>query len=327
MTIDVVVPTIGRPSLLELLGSLASARGPLPRSIILVDDRKSQPAALDLEGIDPILRSRVRVLRGKGAGPAAARNTGWRASDADWIAFLDDDVRVESDWTQRVVCDLERLPSRIAGSRGHVRVPLPKGRAPTDWERNVAGLQRSAWITADMAYRRSVLEALGGFDERFRRAYREDAEFALRAFEAGYLITHGMRAIQHPVRPADWWISVRLQAGNADDVLMHALHGPRWRERSNAPRGRFRLHAATVACAVASLTALGARSYPAAAALATAWLFLTGSFALSRILPGPHTAEEVRAMLLTSAAIPFAAVYYRLRATMTLPSLLEGGAR
>ena len=31
-----------------------------------------------------------------------------------------------------------------------------------------------------MAYRRTALEAVGGFDERFPRAFREDADLALR---------------------------------------------------------------------------------------------------------------------------------------------------
>jgi hypothetical protein len=30
----------------------------------------------------------------------------------------------------------------------------------------------------------------------------------------------------HPVRPAPWWISIRAQAGNADDMLLRRRHGP-----------------------------------------------------------------------------------------------------
>jgi predicted NodU family carbamoyl transferase len=39
-------------------------------------------------------------------------------------------------------------------------------------------------------------------------------------------------AVVHPVRPANRWVSVCTQRGNADDELMRALHGPRWRERA-----------------------------------------------------------------------------------------------
>jgi glycosyltransferase involved in cell wall biosynthesis len=239
------------------------------------------------------------VLQGKAAGPAAARNTGWHASTAQWIAFLDDDVIVHGDWLVKLQRDIETLSADEAGSQGRVRVPLPQERAPTDWERNVAGLENSAWITADMVYRRSVLERLGGFDERFKRAYREDADFALRVFAAGYRIARGARSIDHPVRPADPWISIRLQAGNADDVLMTAIHGKDWRERASAPGGRWPYHLATVACFAG-------------------WLALTADFAWRRVKPGPRTPGELRTVLLTSPIIPFAAVYHRARALLML---------
>ena len=61
----------------------------------------------------------------------------------------------------------------ISGIQGRIVVPV--GERPTDWERNVAGLQDAQWATADMAYRREALAQVGGFDERFPRAYREDA--------------------------------------------------------------------------------------------------------------------------------------------------------
>lgn len=308
MSFDVVIPTIGRPSLYTLLRTLANARGELPDRVVLVDDRRDQSQSLDRTHIDERLRSRVTIVPGKAAGPAAARNTGWRHSDAQWIAFLDDDVEVEGDWLERAAADIADLSQRDAGSQGRLRVPLPKDRPPTDWERNVFGLQSSSWITADMIYRRSLLEELGGFDERFRRAYREDAEFALRVFSLGYGIRRGSRGVLHPVRAADPWVSVRLQAGNADDVLMYALHGPNWRARANAPGGRWPYHAATVLCF-------------------TAWAALTARFAWERIADGPCTPKEIGTMLATSAVIPFAAVYHRLRGIAGAASMLRRPAQ
>lgn len=305
MPYDLVVPTIGRPSLFGLLRSLERSPGTLPDRIIIVDDRRDAGTPLSFDGIDTSLVSRVTVLRGKAAGPAAARNTGWRASQAEFVAFLDDDVVVRESWLHAIESDIQALANDEAGSQGRVFVPLPSDRPPTDWERNVAGLQTSAWITADMVYRRDVLERLNGFDERFRRAYREDADFALRVFAQGYRIARGTREIDHPVRAADPWVSVRMQAGNADDVLMTALHGKDWRERASAPPGRWPYHLATVACFAA-------------------WAALTADFTWRRIKPGPRTPDELRTVLLTSAVIPFAAVYHRTRAFLTLRSRLRG---
>ena len=68
----------------------------------------------------------------------------------------------------------------MAATQGRFEVPLPGDRRPTDWERSTGGPGAARWATADMAYRREALAAVGGFDERFPRAYREDADLALR---------------------------------------------------------------------------------------------------------------------------------------------------
>src|SRR5947209_10197358 len=329
--IDVVVPTIGRSSLRLLLESMARAKGPRPERIILVDDRRAgagnERAPLELGELDADLRARITVIAGRAAGPASARNLGWRAARAPWIAFVDDDVLVGETWLEDLARDLRDLPPDVAGSQANVTVPLPSDRRPTDWERNVAGLASAQWITADCAYRRSELLATGGFDERFPRAYREDADLALRIVARGKRIVRGSRCTAHPVRPADWKIGIRLQAGNADDVLMDALHGRDWRARASAPRGAFRSHAATVATAALALGALASVKPRAGAVLAAAWAAQTARFAWRRIAPGPKTPGEIGGLLVTSVAIPFAAVYHRARGYAQLRRLLNDRAR
>jgi HAD superfamily hydrolase (TIGR01662 family) len=311
MTYDVVVPTTGRPSLARLLRSLAHADGPAPERVLLVDDRRDRSAPLPTGRDHPGLR--IEVLPGPARGPAAARNVGWRAATAPWVAFLDDDVVVEPRWRAALAADLRALSPGVAGSQGWITVPLPAGRRPTDWERNVAGLEQAAWATADMAYRRGALERLGGFDERFPRAYREDADLALRALRAGWRLERGTRGAVHPVRPAGWGVSVGLQAGNADDALMRALHGPGWREDAAAPPGRLRASVATTAAGIGALGLLAARRRAGAAALAGAWAAATAGFAWQRIAPGPRAAGEIGRMLVTSALIPPAATLHRAR--------------
>ncbi|WP_318214985.1 glycosyltransferase [Streptomyces sp. SCL15-6] len=312
----VVVPTLARDTLADCLAALAAAHGPRPDEIVLVDDRAApdaDPAALE-HALTVLgdLRERTVVLRSGGRGPAAARNTGIRAVTSPWTAFLDDDVQVGPHWCDQLVQDLAEAAPDTGAVQGVIAVPLPGERRPTDWERGTAGLARARWITADMAYRTDVLKQVRGFDERFPRAFREDADLALRVLDAGWRIQRGRRTTRHPVRPASRWVSLKQQRGNADDALMRRLHGPDWWSKAVAPRGRIRRHAAITAAGAAAL-ALAAAGRPRAAALAgLGWAAGTAEFAWARIAPGPRTRHEVTTMLVTSALIPPAATWNRL---------------
>ncbi|WP_067179000.1 glycosyltransferase family 2 protein [Microtetraspora niveoalba] len=326
--ITVVIPTIGRPTLRATLAALDPGL-----DVIVVDDRPEDlPGGLPADPADPG-GSPVKVIRSGGRGPAAARNAGWRAARTPWVAFLDDDVVPGPGWAEALRADLESLPEHVAGSQGRLEVPLPEGRRPTDAERTTAGLAGAHWITADMAYNRSALERVGGFDERFPRAYREDADLALRLLRAGFTLVRGNRTTVHPVRDDGFWASVRAQRGNADDALMRRVHGPGWRAQAGAPRGRLRRHLLVTAlgagAAAAFLTGLskagrragrrrrtrppGAAHWTAGAVLAAGWAALTAEFAWARIAPGPRTRDEVLRMVVTSLVIPPAACVHRLR--------------
>ncbi len=300
--VTVVVPSRGRPSLHRLLGSLAGQEGDAPERILVVDDRPRPHSPLPLpDGM------RITIVPSGGRGPAAARNAGWRATDSPWVAFLDDDVVCPPGWSSWLRRDLE---AGVDGSQGRIRVPLDERRAPTDWERQVRGLERARWATADIAYRRHVLESLGGFDERFPRAYREDADLALRARRAGYRLAQGERWVEHPVPPAGRWISVRRQAGNQDDALLLAKYGRGWRAAIEAPRGRRSRHLTTAALGAVAVASVLARRYPGALIAGAAWATATATFAAERIRPGPKTRDEIATMALTSIAIPPAAAAY-----------------
>jgi len=310
----VVVPTLGRPSLHHLLTALADGVGPLPTGVVVVDDRPAAQAdrdPLDLSAMQSRLRGLI-VLRSDGGGPARARNVGWRATRTPWVSFLDDDVVPAADWSRKLADDLAAAECRVAGIQGRVQVPLPADRRPTDWERSTAGLATASWITADMTYRRAALRTVGGFDERFPRAYREDADLGLRVLDSGGALVMGSRRVTHPVRPSDDWVSVRQQAGNADDALMRRVHGGGWRVRAAAPRGRRRRHLATTISGTLAMGAAIARHPRIASAAGCAWLVGVTELATARIRPGPRDRREVHRMLLTSVAIPPAATWHTL---------------
>jgi histidinol-phosphate phosphatase family protein len=309
LSYDVVIPSTGRESLARLLSALASGEGAPPDRVIVVDDRRDPVVPLSTgDGVE--------VLRGPGRGPAAARNVGWRAATAPWVVFLDDDVLPPPDWPAALQRDLDGAIPELAGSQGRIVVPLNPDRRATDWERNVAALEGARWATADMAFRRLALQAVGGFDERFTRAYREDTDIALRLLDAGLRLQRGKRHVLHPVGPASSGVSLRLQAGNADDALMSSLHGPDWRVRAGAPRGRLRHHLVATAAALGGLIAPGRWVRRACLGL---WAAETIELAWTRIAPGPRSARESGRMLWTSALMPPVASWYRLRGALRAP--------
>lgn len=214
MNYSIVIPTIGRSSLCELLDS--------------IDIQRYQPEAVH------VVQDTYR------RGPAWARNQGWRECRSEWIVFLDDDVVLPDDWSDHLINDLA-VPSVIAGVQGNIEVPL-HSITLTDDERMTLGLTRATWASADIAYRHHVLELLDGFDERFPRAYREDSDLALRVHDSGFLLCQGERTTIHPLRQDPFWASVKRQRGNADDVYMLRKHGIDWRQRAQTPRGRIRTH-------------------------------------------------------------------------------------
>lgn len=284
---DVVIPTIGRPSLQATLASLQKA-GCRAGQVVVIEDTTRD-------------------------GPAAARNRGVAETDAPWVVFLDDDVVVDEGWADALHRDLTAVDDDVAAVQGRIVVPRPEGRALTDWERSTTRLESAVWITADMAVRRAALEQIGGFDERFPRAYREDTDLALRLVAAGWRLVQGSRVTHHPVRPAGFFASVRAQAGNADDALVAALHGPTFREAVGEPRSIMGRHVVTTAALALMLVGTAARRWSVVRWAAVTWLALTSSFATVRIAPGPRTPREVTCMVVTSALIPPEACRQRAR--------------
>ncbi len=311
LDVTVVIPTIGRAGLAELIERVDVA--PRPVLIVVADDRPGDRERPPLDLPDTV--TPLQIVVSSGRGPAAARNAGWRAATSAWVAFLDDDVLPPADWTARLATDLAGLPADVAGSQGRLRVPLPPGHRPTDEERRTTGLVGKPWITADLAYRRQVLADVGGFDERFPRAFREDCDLAVRVIRAGWAIVWGERTIVHPVTARGGWrSSIRAQAGNADNALLRSKYGRRWRTVTGAGPGRTGRHLLATGLLAATGAALVAGRPRAAALTGAGWVALTAEFAVRRIVPGPRTPAEIAAMAATSAVIPPVALAHRLQA-------------
>jgi glycosyltransferase involved in cell wall biosynthesis len=312
--VSVVIPTLGRPELLErCLAVLLKQDFPAEAFEIIVVDDGPSAATRDL-----VTRWVARTIGRQGPtigytatqrakGPAAARNVGWRAAQGRIIAFTDDDTIPATDWLWQGV---QALGSGRAAVWGRVIVPLPHD--PTDYERDAAGLAGGGFVTANCFVRVEALQAVGGFDERFRLAWREDSDlfFALRSRYPAIRYAPEV-VVVHPIRPAPWGVSLKQQRKILFDALLYKKY-PQWYREVAKHSPPWRYYAIVAAVLVAALGA--ATDHPGLAwSGAAAWLALTLRFAAKRLAYTRRTASHVAEMLVTSAAIPFVAVYWRLR--------------
>lgn len=309
--VSVVVPTRGRPALLARCLE-ALCRQTLERQryeIIIVDDGPDDQTRLLVEAYAARMAAHeppIAYVSSSGPhGPAAARNRGWRHARGEIIAFTDDDTQPDSDWLS---AGLRAFTPEIDAVCGLVVMPLPD--APTDYERDASCLAQAEFVTANCFCRKAVLARLGGFDERFPLAWREDSDLHFRLLRAGARIASARDAVVvHPIRPAQWGISLRQQRKIMFDALLYREHPELYRARiRKSPRWDY--YAAVAALALVPLAlALGAADLALAAA--AAWAGITGWFCIARLRHTSKGVIHVAEMIVTSALIPPIAVFWR----------------
>lgn len=217
--VSVVIPTHDRPaSLMRLLDALRrQSIGTQRFEAIVVDDGSRVPVAAESGDL------RMRVLRHpRPRGPAAARNTGWRAASAQTVAFIDDDCAPSEGWLEAV---LDAAGEQIV-VQGRVE-PMPdqlEHRRPLSHTIEVGGLSL-LFVSANVTYPRSLLERVGGFDERFTRACGEDAELGARVTRAGAIARFASDAlVYHEVRELGLAGHIRHTLKWTDAVEALAMH-------------------------------------------------------------------------------------------------------
>ncbi len=179
----VVVATRDRAHLLAgLLDALALALRPCDE-VVVVDSAGRSTATAEL-----CAERGVRVVRVDRPGTSLARNAGWRATSAAFVAFTDDDCLPARDWLRQlsaVVDSCDLVTGRVLPDR---EVPAPVSLL-TDPEPQQLSASAPLGHGANCAVRRTSLEAVGGFDERLGpgTALRasEDVDLFRRVLEAG----------------------------------------------------------------------------------------------------------------------------------------------
>jgi glycosyltransferase involved in cell wall biosynthesis len=224
-TVSVVIPNFNRMDLIgETLTSILNQTRP-PNEIIVVDDGSTDQSVDVIKRFEP----HVTLLVQENAGPAAARNRGFSASQGQFIQFFDSDdlcapnkIEVQlaamldtgadvaySPWLQAELCDGIALYREPALQQR----PLPSNHPPEYF------FVRS-WVTTfqPCLFRREILEKAGPFSKELKPS--EDSELLLRILLAGAKLVHvpdtlvlyrlhpsnqiSGSALRSSIRAADW---------------------------------------------------------------------------------------------------------------------------
>ena len=211
-TITVIIPTKNRCELIrELLNSLEKVRG-LTRvqpKIIVGDNASTDSTAKMLETRKATFPTELIPLSISSPGKSAVLNQAIRRSTAEVVAFLDDDVIVDSSWLEEIEAFFQGNPASHVG-QGSIRTgvetsPDPEIRRLLQRYRTIPQLEFSSNVGdlhslngANIAIRRAVFDRVGYFDERLgpgASGTSEDVELAQRIRKAGMKITYMHRAI------------------------------------------------------------------------------------------------------------------------------------
>jgi GT2 family glycosyltransferase len=244
-------------------------------------------------------------------GPAAARNLGWRAAHGEIIAFTDDDCLPNPGWLQ---AGLAAFHEGIVGVSGKTIVPVEY--TPTDYERNAALLAKAEFVTANCFYRRDALSTVGGFDEHFTMAWREDSDLVFRLLEQvspdgpSSLVYAPKAVVIHPVRPASWGASLKQQRKSMFNALLYKKHPALYRQRIQATPP-WHYYCILGALLVALMSAIAGYWLFALGALC-AWILMTGRFCLLRLDHTSHSLCHISEMIVTSILIPLLAIFWRI---------------
>lgn len=215
MKISVIICTFNRcATLAKALESVAAST--LEKSVdwevLVVDNNSNDQTRAVAEDFCGRYPGRFRYTFEPNPGKSYALNTGIRNSNADILAFIDDDVVVESTWLQNLTANLH--DGRWAGAGG--RILTNWGSPPPRWLwlrgryslaplvffdlGPSAGELFEAPFGTNMAFRRAVFDKYGGFrtdlgPQPGSEIRGEDSEFAERLFTAGQRLRYEPSAV------------------------------------------------------------------------------------------------------------------------------------
>jgi GT2 family glycosyltransferase len=234
-SVTAVIPVHNRADLLGRLLATVRKQTVAFREIVVVDNAST-------DGAPEVARAfGCRVIEmGENAGFACAVNRGWRAAGSEWVAILNSDIELEERWLEQILAGAEEASfatGTVVSAANHEVVDGTYdlvSRGACAWraghgEPFVRGGRGSfpAVIAPGTAciFRRSVLDLLGGFDERYV-SYLEDVDLGLRCLREGFMGVYVSNAIayHHGSATLGRWDPRVVRLISRNQVILVARH-------------------------------------------------------------------------------------------------------
>jgi GT2 family glycosyltransferase len=173
-TVDVIIPTLGRPQhALNVLRDLTAQRI-LPNRVILIEQHPdSDFSDLLAKSLDEEWPFEIRHYTVPWVGACRARNLGLGETEADWVLLLDDDVRLDDGFIQYLLkTALAYQVDVITSAVFRTGQNMPQSNNyPRLWAAFGSGV---SLVSA------SAARNIGGFDLRLEGGFGEDYEYGVR---------------------------------------------------------------------------------------------------------------------------------------------------
>lgn len=171
--------------------------------IIVVDDGSTDGTAKEVK------RYPARYIYQDNAGPASARNRGWKEARGEVVCFTDSDCVPLRGWLSKLLRNYqEGTIGAVGGSYGIANPEnlLAYCIQEEIFVRHSAMPRETRFLGSyNLSVKKSVLEDVGGFQERYKKASGEDNDLSYKILKRGYKIVFDKEAlVAHYHRESLW---------------------------------------------------------------------------------------------------------------------------
>jgi glycosyltransferase involved in cell wall biosynthesis len=220
--ISVIIPCYNSGEFLpDAINSVCQQKNTCTYDIIVVDDGSTDDGTKDL--LEQYKGQNIYVIHQENKGPAAARNTGVRASQAEFLLFLDSDNKIRPDYIYKALMVMEQNKEiGVVYGAPNFFGDFTEARF-TPGEFNLFTIHKGNNIDMCAIVRKAVWDSVGGFDENRLLIGHEDWDFWIMTGAKGWKF-HFMNEVLYDYRIRQNSVIVNANEGNKVERVLDYFH-------------------------------------------------------------------------------------------------------